>query len=246
MKKTVLLLVVSTLISGCAFIKNEEPKDEVYNLGTTLSDGRVVHSTFEVRYNNDYLMNKLSDESITIDEFVEKLKLVDEYKDGGSKLYKYEDDLKFSGLSTYYVLKCDSLDNIRDVYIAKSTDTFNGLCSLKIDDLEGVSMKVKEGTVSNKGLTVIITDTSDRENIYGTFYRIDVYKNGEWVEVNRKSDMAFTSIGLYPDENNTLELDISWLNYYGRLSSGRYRVVKSTSVAGEGTEHFITAEFKIK
>lgn len=245
-KKILLLASIGVLFAGCAIVKDEVPKNEEYNHGITLTDGRVVHSTFDVRYNNDYLSKLLSDEKINIDDFISKLNYVDELKDGGSKLYKYDDSLKFSGISSYYVLSCNSLDGIKDIFIAKNRDNLSDMCTLKIDDLEGVSMKVKDGTLSNKGLTVVITDTSDRENIYGTYYRIEEFKNNEWVSLTPKIDMAFNQIGLYPGDNHTLELDINWLSYYGRLKSGRYRVVKKTSIKGEGTEHFITAEFRIK
>lgn len=245
-KKILLLASIGVLFTGCAIVKDEVPKNEEYNHGITLTDGRVVHSTFEVRYNNDYLSKLLSDGQINIDDFIAKLNFVSDLNDGGSKLYKYEDTLKFSGISSYYVLSCNSADGIKDVFIAKNSDNLNNMCNLKIDDLEGVSMKVKDGTLSNKGLTVVITDTSDRENIYGAYYRIEEFKNNEWVSLTPKIDMTFNEMGLYPDDNNTLELDINWLSYYGRLKSGNYRVVKKTSIKGEGTEHFITAEFRIK
>lgn len=246
MKKGIIMFFAISFISGCALIKEEVPKNEEYVYGITLDDGRVVNSTFEVRYNNKYLSDLLRDREINIDDFIGKLKLDEELKDGGSKIYKYEDDLKFSGLSNYYVLSCNSLDNIKDIFIAKNRDSLSDKCSLKFDDIDGVSMKVKDGTVSSKGLTVVITDTSERENIYGSYYRVEEFKNNEWVELKSKIDMVFDSMGYHRDEHNMLEFNISWLSYYGRLSSGKYRLVKETSIKGEGTKHFLTAEFNIK
>lgn len=247
MKKRIIAIGIGVLaLSSCALIKESKPTDEKFMFGTTLNDGRVVHSTFDVRYNNEFLSKLLTDNKINIDEFLSKLENVSTLNDGGSKLYKYTEALKFSGISEYYVLACNSLDGIKDIYIAKNQEKLNDLCNLKIDDLELVSMKVKEGTLSSKGLTVVITDTSDRKNIYGTDFRVDKYTNGKWVQLTSKIEMAFTSMAIYPDDEQKIEQDISWLSYYGRLSSGKYRLVKKTSIEGEGTVHYLTTEFNIK
>lgn len=245
MKKGAVLLAMS-LMAGCAIVKNEVPTEEKFMNGITLDDGRIVYTAFDVKYNNAYLMELLRDKEINIDDYINKLEMVEEYRDGGTKLYKYNEKLKFSGLGEYYVLNCNSLDNIKNVYIAKNKDNLEDLCALKIDDIAGVSMEIKKGTLSNKGATVVITDVSDRKNIYGSAYFVESYSGEVWVKLSPKIDMVFTDQAFYPDENNRLELDIDWLTYYGRLKKGKYRIVKTTSIEGEGVKHFITSEFEIK
>ena len=129
---------------------------------------------------------------------------------------------------------CDSNENVEDI------------CGIKVDDLEGVSMKIKEGTLTKTGATVIIIDTSARQNIYGVGYGIEKEENGTWVELKPRKDMFFTEEGYYVDENHTLEFSMNWESFYGKLTSGKYRVVKTTSEAMEGIHHCITAKFVIE
>lgn len=247
MQKLFLLILVIFLLSGCAIVKEIEEKDEASFQSTiTLNDGRKVYATFDVKYKNDSLMSLLRNQKITINEFIQKLNFVDTMKDGGSKLYRYTDDLGFSGLSSFYVLSCDSLDNIKDIFIAKNKDNLNNLCTRSYDDLENVRMEVKNGSVTNKGLKVQIKDTSNRGNIYDVSYFIQRYENGIFKELIPKENMVFTDQAYYPNLDGLLEFDINWFLYYGKLKPGKYRVVKSTNTKDEMKVHYLTAEFDIK
>lgn len=229
----------------------DDSNKEKFMLGATVDDGRVIHFTFDVPYSygntNSYVMTEITNNKLTIEEFVSNLSLIDNLKDGGSQIYKYNENKKIYGNDEFYVIKCNSIDGIKDVYVAKYRESLNDKCSIKINDLDGVSMIIKDGTLTRKGTTVIITDTSDRENIYGTSYRIDKKVNNKWVELEPIiENYAFTSIGYSVDENNKLELDVDWNELYGELKNGEYRIVKDTSETGEGTSHYITTEFVIK
>lgn len=252
MKKIIFKLMLSGIIlvmaSSCAVKNDEEYQEEKFIIGNTLDDGRVIHFTFDVPYNDDGLSLALSNKEITVDEFIKSLEHIDTLKDGGSKLYKYSALNKDFGSDNFYVIECNSLDNIKDIFVAKNRKSLDGKCSVKINDLDGVSMKIKEGTLTNTSATVIITDTSNRENIYGSSYRIDKNINGKWVKLDIifSGNYAWNSIGYTVDENKRLEFNINWKILYGKLESGKYRIVKDTSEAGEGTTHYITAEFEIK
>lgn len=224
---------------------------ETYILGATVDDGRVIHFTFDVPYiygdiNSD-VMSQITNNKLTIEKFISNLNLIDNLKDGGSQIYKYNKNKKIYGNEEFYVIKCNSIDGIKDVYVAKYMDSLNNKCSIKIDDLDGISMTIKDGTLTRKGATIIITDTSNRKNVYGESYRIDKEENNKWTELDTIIDnYAFNSIGYYVDKNNKLELDINWEWLYGKLENGKYRIVKDTQEAGEGTNHYITVEFVIK
>lgn len=247
MRKLFLLILLIFLISGCAIVKETEEKGEdSYQSAITLNDGRKIYATFDVKYKSDSLMTLLRNQEITIDEFIQKLTFVDTVKDGGSKLYKYTDDLAFSGLNSFYVLSCNSLDNIKDIFITKNKDDLNNLCIRSYDDLENVRMEVKEDSVTNKGLKVQIKDTSDRGNIYDVSYFIQRYENDIFKDLTPKEDMVFTTQAYYPNHDGLLEFDINWSLYYGKLKKGKYRVVKSTNAKDEMREHYLTAEFDIK
>lgn len=54
----------------------------------------------------------------------------------------------------------------------------------KLNEEEDISMIIKEGTLSRTGATVIITDVSGKDNVYGQEYRIDKKENGKWKELD--------------------------------------------------------------
>lgn len=250
--KTLISIILLIGITGCTTQEekqlNKTNHQEKFMLGHTLDDGRVIHFTFDVPYNSDSLHNAIVNKDITIDEFLNQLNYLSMENDGGSKLYKYNKNQKTFGDEDFYVISCNSIDNIKDIYVAKYLESINDKCLLKINDLEGVTMTIKEGTLTKTGATVIITDTSNRENIYGTPYRLDKFENSEWkpLEVIYEGNYAWTAIGYLKDENNKLEFTINWKTLYGELKKGKYRIVKDTSESGEGTTHYITAEFIIE
>lgn len=246
--RILIFIILLLIFTGCNNTKN---KQEKFLIGNTLDDGRIIHFTFDIPYKGDSLSLAFSNKEISIDEFISKLEYIDTLKDGGSRLYKYDKNTKLVndfGNDNFYVIVCNSIDNIKDIYVAKYKESLNDKCSIKIDDLDGVSMTIKEGTLTKESATIIITDTSNRKNIYGTPYRIDKLENGFWkeLEVVIKGNYGWNSIGYYVDKNNKLELDINWKWLYGTLESGKYRIVKDTSEQGEGTTHYITAEFVIE
>src|SRR5699024_8297025 len=108
----------------------------------------------------------------------------------------------------FYVVACNSMDNIKDIYVAKHLESLSDLCSIKINDLDGVSMTIKE--IMDTKAVVIITDTSDRENIYGEEYRIDKKENDVWVTLDTvtNEDVVWNSIGYSVGDDYTLEFSI--------------------------------------
>lgn len=240
-------------ITGCNSTEkekqlNETNQKEKFMIGHTLDDGRVIHFSFAVPYNNDTLSTAIANKDITFDEFINQLNYLSMANDGGSKLYKYNKNQEKFGNEDFYVIVCNSIYDIKDIYVAKYLESINDKCLLKINDLDGVTMTIKEGTLTKTGATVIITDTSDRENIYGNPYRIDTFKNNEWqpLDIIYEGNYAWTSMGYYVGEDNKLEFNINWKMLYGELKKGKYRIVKDTSTQGEATSHYITAEFIIK
>lgn len=248
MKKIVMLCIISilTFCNGCS--KEEKTlEQETFGIGYTLNDGRIFYLAFEPPYTEDlYLGDAIFKEELSVNDFLNKLEKVEDLRDGGSKIYYYDQMKQEFGKENFYVLVCNSVDSIRDIYLSKKKESLYDKCSIKIDDLENVSMRIKEGTLTRTSATVIITDTSDRENIYGTPYKIEKYENETWIPLTPKQDMLFNSIGYMVGENHTLEFPINWESYYDELPNGKYRIIKDTSIAVEGTTHYITAEFTLE
>lgn len=100
----------------------------------------------------------------------------------------------------------------------------------KMNQVDGVSIKIKEGTLTNTGATFIITDTTDKNYSYGELYRIDKKENGKWIEAPKVIEDAFFNEPAYqPDENNEIVREINWEWIYGKLKPGTYRFVTDAS-----------------
>lgn len=115
-----------------------------------------------------------------------------------------------------------------------------------LNEIDGVTMSISEGTLTRKSADIVIKDTTAKENIYGEEYRIDKKVNNKWQELDAvKSDYAWNSIGYYVDENNELNMKINWEWLYGTLTDGEYRIVKNTGVA-LGSRYYFSVEFVIE
>jgi len=106
----------------------------------------------------------------------------------------------------------------------------------KLNEVDGVSMTIKKGTLTKYGATVIITDTNKNKYDYGAYFRIDIKKNDSWEEGEKIGDAYFNMIAYTVDKNNKLELKQDWSNIYGELDKGQYRIVKDVCVNESCTE----------
>jgi hypothetical protein len=108
-------------------------------------------------------------------------------------------------------------------------------CAKESDTTEEISMKIKEGSLTNISATVVITDLSvDHEtNVYGEWFEIQRLEERGWAEaeVIAEYGYGFRDLG-YSVRDNILEMDTEWEWLYGALPPGTYRIVKE--VQGEG------------
>ncbi|ACL21317.1 hypothetical protein Dhaf_3299 [Desulfitobacterium hafniense DCB-2] len=118
-----------------------------------------------------------------------------------------------------------------------------------VNNFEGVTMGVKEGTVSLSGLTLNFTNSSDKQCIYGDYFLLEKRVNGKWYQVPTIIDnYAFNDIGydLATGGNGEWRVDWGWL--YGELEPGDYRIVKDISDfrgTGDYEKYYLTAEFSV-
>ena len=87
-----------------------------------------------------------------------------------------------------------------------------------------VIMTIKEGTLTNKSATLVLTNNSDKNFQYGNPYGIEIKKDGEWHKINVKLDFTVPAFQLSARENK--EIEINWENGYGKLEKGIYRIIK--------------------
>lgn len=119
-----------------------------------------------------------------------------------------------------------------------------------VNNLDGVTMIVKEGTVSSTGLTVIFENNSDKQCIYGEYFLLEKKIGGKWyqVPVTLDGNYGFNDIGYDLDSSDVSEWTVDWDWLYGSLDTGAYRIVKDIldfKKAGDFDKYYLTAEFTI-
>ena len=87
-----------------------------------------------------------------------------------------------------------------------------------------VIMTIKEGTLTNKSATLVLTNNSDKNFQYGNPYGIEIKKDGEWHKINVELNFDMPAFQLLSKESKEIELD--WENEYGKLAKGTYRIIK--------------------
>ena len=110
---------------------------------------------------------------------------------------------------------------------------------------ENITMKIKEGSLTNTGATVIITDLSGDENVdlINRKFKIDYKKNDKWYRLESKIKnevTVMTTDNAMENGDNTYTQEINWEKYYGKLDKGHYRIVKEVK-----TNLYIAVEFDL-
>ena len=109
-----------------------------------------------------------------------------------------------------------------------------------------VIMTIKEGTLTNKSATLVLTNNSDKNFQYGNPYEIEIKKDGEWHKINVELNFDMPAFPLSSKESKEIELD--WENGYGKLAKGTYRIIKGINYEyeeGKYKSFNIAVEFTI-
>lgn len=107
-----------------------------------------------------------------------------------------------------------------------------------------IEISIKEGTLTNNGATLILTNNSDKTYMYGNPFFIQAKKDGKWHKIN--IELTFTLPAFYIKPGETKEIEESWDVY--KLEKGTYRYIKPFSYEYEKDtyEYFnIAVEFSI-
>ena len=168
-----------------------------------------------------------------------KNKLYIENLDGaikGIKLFDYSSkkftDTKVEFTDEYIVTPSISgpfIVKINAIYEGKSIEYYFMMNISKTSgDEVNLKITLKENTLSNVGLTMIVENLSDRDLEYGNPYSIEKYENGFWKNAPTINDLYFTMPAFGLNKGESKELSINWEYGYGKLK-GKYRIVKDFS-----------------
>jgi hypothetical protein len=199
---------------------------------------------------NEYdIEESLKNNLIDFNDILTKAKDVNIAWDGGSKLYKYDN---------FNIIVCNNLDGNNDIIIGDTEMQMNNYCSKnnafnigKKSDIEitrnDISLTIKNGTLTQTGVTMILKNNSNVNVEYGEPYEIEIKQGNYWHKIDVQ--LCFTSIayGLAPSESKEIKLD--WENSYGELSAGKYRIIKYIDTLKEdGTyeDSYVAVEFTIE
>ena len=122
-----------------------------------------------------------------------------------------------------YIVKIDAIyegKNINYYFMVEISKTSGEDINLKLS--------IKDNTLTNVGLTMIVDNQSDRDLSYGNPYSIEKYENGYWKSVPTINDLFFTLPAFDLKKGESKELSINWEYGYGKLQ-GKYRIVKKFS-----------------
>lgn len=106
----------------------------------------------------------------------------------------------------------------------KEKNSIGNKSDIKISKTNDVGMSIKDGTLTNTGATLILSNNSDKDFSYGNPYEIEVKKNNEWHKINAELDFTLPAFILLSKE--TKEIEIDWKYGFGKLAKGTYRIIK--------------------
>ena len=95
---------------------------------------------------------------------------------------------------------------------------------VQISQNNDVKMSIKDGTLTNTGATLVLTNNSDKNFHYGNPYKMEIKKDGEWHKINVQLDFTLPAFPLPSKESK--EVELNWENEYGKLAEGTYRIIK--------------------
>ncbi len=110
-----------------------------------------------------------------------------------------------------------------------------------------VTMTIKEETLTNKGVTLVLTNNGDKNFQYGNPYEIEIKKDGEWHKINVELNFTLPAFGLKSKESK--EIELNWEHGYGKLAEGTYRIVKGIDYEYEKGKYetfYVAIEFTIE
>ena len=142
--------------------------------------------------------------------------------------------------------------NVINDYVKKNGGTCHMIEDKDLNDL--VDIKIKEGSLTNTSVTVIITGKEDYNISYGEPFYLEKYdsKNNYFKKMDMSGDNCWFILPAYSvtqDKPRELYQDFSCM--YGKLSKGQYRLVKDVDFDSdrpieEKDNYYIWVEFSIE
>lgn len=121
-----------------------------------------------------------------------------------------------------------------------------------VNDYEGVTMAVVEGTARPGTVTVEVLNSTETEIDSGNAaaFGLQIEQDGQWYWLEtKKKDYANTAEALIYAKDEPRELTFTWGSIYGSLEPGHYRVTKwffEYHESGKGLDFLLASEFTLE
>lgn len=147
------------------------------------------------------------------------------------------------GIFSFILIGCSNKSKSNSVDIGEKSKY------VLISDL--VSISINEESLTNSKATFTLINHTDEKHDYGEPYLIEYEKDGVWYKMIPINEMNFDMIAYILDPNESMEIVVDWEYHYGKLSPGKYRLIKDmfreSDIPIEPNDKFyIGAEFEIK
>lgn len=109
----------------------------------------------------------------------------------------------------------------------------------EVNQLEGVTLELKEGTLKSTSGTFLLTNGSDGEVSYRLLYHLEEKKDGVWQEFPGTAGATWGEDTAAVAAGETEEIPINWKTLCGGIGKGEYRIillVNDMPVAAEFTQ----------
>ena len=99
---------------------------------------------------------------------------------------------------------------------------------LEVNNHEGVTMTLVEGSVYPGQVKVTILNTTDTEIDSGNSadFFLQVEQDGQWYDLEESGDFVNTAEAYIFEKGTPREMTFQWASRYGSLDTGHYRAVK--------------------
>ena len=110
---------------------------------------------------------------------------------------------------------------------------------------KNVELSIKEDSLTSRGVTLILTNNTNKLLHYDEEYVIEIKDNDDWYVIDND---FFVNNPLWDVEKNSKkEIELNWKSSYGKLKKGKYRIIKKVFFEDESESYFyISVEFSIK
>ena len=130
---------------------------------------------------------------------------------------------------------------------SSNTFTIGDVSDMEISNNSDVSLSVKDGTLKNTSVTLILANDSDKLLRYDDVYEIEIKKDNEWHKIN--VELYFDMPLWEAKENSKEEIELNWEHEYGKLAKGNYRIIKEVYFEVDDNQEesfYVSAEFTIE